>query len=680
MTVNENTENQGSSFQLSSLKNFVNQRPCLSLFILAFLVRFIYMLTLAVRPGFGVPVVDEVAYDLMAKQFAESFSFGSEPFLRPPLWPAVLGFFYLILNDALPIARFLNLVLGALSVVSAYRVGLHVFPKKTAFMGALILVFYGLLIHFNTSYLSASLVIILVLEALNFSLTARKENNWKKYLVAGVLWGLSALAWPATLLAAVPVVIDTVFRRHLILGNRLKFLCLLILGMFLAISPVTTRNYLTGDKALITTNGGLNLYLGNNEYASGVEAIHPGLGVYWTPERAHQWAESVEGRSLKHSEVSDFYLGEVLKFWKDQPGKAFELILSKLYVSLSGAEISNNADLDFIAHDNQMFRLLLFLNFGVLFPFGVIGMVLAWRNNHTARVLTLSALSFLAITTIFFVTARFRMPAVPIVALFASFSVFSFIKASTKHKVIFAVTAFIIGILINSNLTGIPRGGNLSNGYFHRGRILAQESRFPEALEAFEQALSINPKTPLVHCYMAEISLVRSDYRNAIKHFNIELENLPDSPIIQDYYFRVYRGLGIVFMKTKDYRQAVKYLRIAYEMNSNDELLRKRFLESLEQAAIDEIRVNRIVEAKEFLNEANGINPQTPRYKFYLACIEWLDGNKSKSISQARDILKAFPNYSRARDLIENKWRPENIDSIIYKIEYNRDLRQGISG
>ena len=53
---------------------------------------------------------------------------------------------------------------------------------------------------------------------------------------------------------------------------------LIALPLCLIIFPVTLRNYLIGDDwVLISANGGVNFYIGNNAHYDSTVAIHPGL-------------------------------------------------------------------------------------------------------------------------------------------------------------------------------------------------------------------------------------------------------------------------------------------------------------------------------------------------------------------------------------------------------------------
>ena len=119
----------------------------------------------------------------------------------------------------------------------------------------------------------------------------------RRLLVPGFCLGLAALA-VANILLFLPMALLWVIvaRRALPWPRRLLNALPLLLGASLVIAPVTLRNYLIGDDlVLISSNGGINFYLGNN--ANYEETIRIPPGPAWralvkpTPNRK-PWAYS----------------------------------------------------------------------------------------------------------------------------------------------------------------------------------------------------------------------------------------------------------------------------------------------------------------------------------------------------------------------------------------------------
>src|SRR2546428_12170276 len=91
---------------------------------------------------------------------------------------------------------------GAFSCVLTYLIGRRVFGERPACGAALVMAFYGPLIHFDAQPLIPVLHIVLVLAGLLMLLRAAPVP--RDYLAAGVLWGLAGAATPTILLAGAP--------------------------------------------------------------------------------------------------------------------------------------------------------------------------------------------------------------------------------------------------------------------------------------------------------------------------------------------------------------------------------------------------------------------------------------------------------------------------------------------
>lgn len=633
---------------------FWTNHPALLLFFAALLVRLVYIAVLANRPGFAVPIVDEIDYDRLARRIANGFGFDPGPLFRAPLWPLLLGGAYKLIVPFFPVARLLNAILGALSVAVTYHVGVRLFDRRIAFAGALLCCLYGLLVHVNTTGLATSLVVLLGLLALLASLVARESRAWWWILVSGILWGLAALARPVALLPAGIIALDLFLSgTRTAAGGRVKSTLVFLLGLAAAIAPVTLRNVSEGDGVLISSNGGINLYLGNNEAATGFTAYHPELGIGWTPETAHRWAETQLGRSLQPSGVSRYYTRQALRFWALRPLRAALLMLRKTYLALSGAEISNNGDLDFFAGRNPMLRILLLLGFGVIGPFGLIGILLAWRIGPAQRLAALIALSWLAAMVLFFVSARYRLPAVPIIALFAvqgAVRIPAVVRDETSRlrRWLPLGGLILLSLLLNLNLAGLPRGGNPAYGWFLEGQVLAREGKAAEAVKAFRASLEENPRTPLAHQYIGELYMQLGRVREAAEEYRAELGLAPRSA--------VYRGLGLALRQLGQRDSAEMVFRAGLKLAPTDRELRSLLAQEIGEKGLIASDKGEWAGALEYFTEAGRVDPANPFYPFAAANALWAMGREEEAEMRIADLLRRAPDFPPAR-----AWRDQGI-------------------
>ena len=163
---------------------------------------------------------------------------------------------------------------------------------------------------------------------------------------------------------------------------------------------MTLRNFLVaGELVLIGSQGGINLYVGNNPKSDGKSALAPGFaeaaqvihddGEYRDTVElaARALAERAEGRSLTAGEVNRFWVDETVEWVRDQPKQALGLFLRKVVYFWSGYEISNNRD---FRDQAQRFTPILrvFLGqFAFLVPFALFGIFPGWAPLAGRRAL-----------------------------------------------------------------------------------------------------------------------------------------------------------------------------------------------------------------------------------------------------------------------------------------------------
>src|SRR5206468_994583 len=99
------------------------------------------------------------------------------------------------------------------------------------------------------------------------------------------------------------------------------------------------------------------------------------------------------------------------------------LQLKKVYLFLAGNEIPRNQEIYPAREYSPVLRLLLWkvpglaFPFGLLMPLGLVGMAVRWRR---APMLAAIVVAYGAAVLAFFITARYRMPLVPYLLIFAA--------------------------------------------------------------------------------------------------------------------------------------------------------------------------------------------------------------------------------------------------------------------
>ena len=387
-----------------------------AVFALALSARLYYLHEIRASPLFTAPVVDARTYTEDARYLSDvSFAGRPAPFWQPPLYPVLLGVLFALAGDDLYLPRLIQAVVGALVCVLICLLGYRVFGAGVGLGAGLAAALYGPLIYFGGELLPTVLACCLNLLVL---LLAVGEGGWGRALAAGVLLGLSALAVANVLLFA-PVLLGYLYWRQ----RRLRRPAFLLLGCALVLAPVAYRNWAVGgDLVLISHNAGINFYIGNNADYAQTTRIRPGRA----------WAELVEMPERRSgieqpSAKSRYFFAQSWQYITSAPLDFLGLLAYKSYLFLRGDEIPRNRDLYFARNDSSLLSSLLWKK-GLAFPFGLVAPLallglcafLRSPSSPEGRLLALFVACYALSVVLFFVTGRYRLPAVPVLLLFAA--------------------------------------------------------------------------------------------------------------------------------------------------------------------------------------------------------------------------------------------------------------------
>ncbi len=386
----------------------------------ALALRVTYVLQMRASPFFDHHVLDAAYHDEWATAIANGKQFVDGPYFRAPLYPWLLGAVYSVFGRDPLVPRLIQACLGAASCGLIFLLGRLVFSRVTAALASFAAATYWVFCYFDAELLIVPLIVFLDTLLLISVYWANRRPRWARWLVAGTVLGLSAIARP-NILVFVPVVILWVFvvqRR-----KALVFVPSLVLGCLLPILPITMRNYVVGgDFVLISSQAGVNFFIGNNADSDGVTAVVPGTPADWWGGyfESIRLAELAEGRPLKPSEVSQYYFHKGLRYWAEQPQRAIALFVHKLMLFWSPYELGNNKSPRFFAERYGPIVDYLPLSFALIGPLGVIGMAVTWREWRRFLPLWGFVIVYMLGVVAFFVNSRYRVPLLPVLILFAA--------------------------------------------------------------------------------------------------------------------------------------------------------------------------------------------------------------------------------------------------------------------
>ena len=245
-------------------------------------------------------------------------------------------------------------------------------------------------------------------------------------LAYGTLIGITATG-VATILFIVPLVLAALFLKpRSEIGAqspwvaRSAAVALLFLGLGAGTAPCWMHNYFAArDPVFLSAHSGINLWLGNNPDATGYPHF-PGLRARQAAmlKDSIDLAEAAAGRSLKRSEVSDYWSAKARAYIRDNFGAWLKLMGRKLGNFWNAFEYD---DLSVIANLRQQGVLFPGLHFGIVAALGLAGLCFSLRSSPASRWVAAAIFLHMAAVLPIFVTERYRLAAVPGLLLFAAF-------------------------------------------------------------------------------------------------------------------------------------------------------------------------------------------------------------------------------------------------------------------
>jgi len=184
----------------------------------------------------------------------------------PVGYPAFLSIFYRVFGPNVLIAKLLNVFFLASITVMTYLLARDIFSKKTAKRAAMIIALLPSQTFYAVMPMADIPFALLVSIILYLSIARQSVVN---SLLLGGLFGCAMLVRPV--IVFYPVILF--FYRVAAAGNWKKAFvhaAIIVLVGEAVMLPWQVRNYSTfGGFVLVSTNGGINLWMGNNPHASG---------------------------------------------------------------------------------------------------------------------------------------------------------------------------------------------------------------------------------------------------------------------------------------------------------------------------------------------------------------------------------------------------------------------------
>jgi len=383
------------------------------------------VLAIAVFPH--VPESDELAYQSMALNLVNGNGIlenGNRAFYNAGYPLFVLAPVFYFFGENLFAARVANLLLGGVSILLCYFVAKEAGAGRMGrILAATLWALYLPTGIYGVYLAKENLMVPLMLGVLWCSLRLLTVPSVKVAVACGVLFGFLALTGNAALSLAGAVVVALV-SAPVSVKRRLVTLCV-VLGAALIVSfPWMLRNLHVIGAPVMNTNGGFNLYLGNNPAATGLF-----VSIADTP-RGATWHDLK--RTSGELAATEILKKEAVTWIKDHPKEFFELSVKKGVFFWTPPFHEGKGGNQ--SRTESLVRIAWLIQFVVMVAAAVCSVFVPTFRNRKLLLLWTAIACYTAVHMLFYVIFRYREPIMPIVGLLAALSVEEFFLAKAKSN------------------------------------------------------------------------------------------------------------------------------------------------------------------------------------------------------------------------------------------------------
>jgi hypothetical protein len=358
---------------------------------------------------------------------------GQAIFHQAPLYPYWVAALLACLGDSMRKILLVQLVVGALDSLVIYALASRLFNPKVGLLAAAMTACYGPYIFQQGTLLRDWLPPLLEPLALLLILRAGDSGRTRNWVLAGATIGVALLA-KENLLIFLPLALWLTREYRCTFREAARVTVAIVLGLTITLSPLIVRNALTGAPLLSISNRVAEGFIEGN--APGTNPIG-----FNTPASLPEILDRANGRLM----VVGY---ETLRLYQVDWLAYPELLIKKLRGLADPIEIPNNLN---FAYGLEISSILNYtLTYGVVFPLGLAGLVLSYKNPPRSRLLLFYGLLTLLSLLLGIVLGRYRLVLVPVLIIYGAAALAMLANAISQSKLPTAIagSALIAGCAV----------------------------------------------------------------------------------------------------------------------------------------------------------------------------------------------------------------------------------------
>lgn len=361
---------------------------------------------------------DRALYHQAAQAVAAGAWWPDGSFAYLPLYPWVLGLAYALAGPRLIVAAGLGLICETLTAFLLVRLARRLGASTPwAVAAGLLYALYPRAVAYAALTMPTSLNVLLV-TALACTLLPMAPRTGFGAFALGLLAGLAGLGYPALWPAVIVVAVAALAGRDIAGLSRRNALTFAVAALLPVLPVVIHNSRAEGQFTGLSTHGGINVYMGNHERATGypLRIRDFRMTARELLDDAHRAAEQEIGHPLTRAASSRWWSDQARRYMREPPVDCARLLARKFRLFWSGTEVD---DLRVVEQVRLMHGQLTgpwwtcFAWFSLAGLFGLL-------RSEPAPAARLLAWSSMAAVVSLFITTRYRLPLTPLLAAFGA--------------------------------------------------------------------------------------------------------------------------------------------------------------------------------------------------------------------------------------------------------------------
>jgi tetratricopeptide (TPR) repeat protein len=655
------------------------------IFGVALAIRLVHLWQIRRAPFFDVLLGDARTYDEWARRIAAGDWIGKEPFFQAPLYPYFLAATYSTVGRDLVAVRVCQALVGASSCVLLALAGRRLFGPRAGLVAGLGLALYAPAIFFDGLLQKSVLdVFFMCLSLWILSGLVDDPARRQSWFALGLSLGGLSLTRENAMAVVVLVVGWALVQGWRAAATTFAALGCFAVGLALLLLPAVAHNYWAGGELYLTSwQAGQNLYIGNNARATGtyVPLRYGRVAPEYERQDAIDLAERALGRSLTPREVSGYWTTQAIGYVTSHPVDWLRLMGRKFVLLWNAHEAVDTESQDTYAEWSLPLTMLGWIaHFGVLVPLAVLGLWASWPEWRRLWVFYALGVGYSASVLVFYVFARYRLPLVPLLLVFAACGVVALpgllrdlrgdrrpaappvrgrgrkaaapppVSRPTRARPVFAAI-IVAAIFANWPVLSVSSMEAVTEN--NLARALEVNGRVDEAIAHYERATTLDPSYAPSYNNLATALRAQGDLNRSIALYDRALALQPDYP-------EAHYNIGNMLVQQNRLEEAIAHYRQALALNP-------AFADAANNLGTTLLRVGRVDEAIAVIQRALQSSPDSLLAHRNLADALMLAGRPEDALVHLRRAAALAPNdgsihYDIGSSLLAQQKTAEAID------------------